>query len=249
MTRMEARWIVFVIASIAAGTLAGLLIGCSQPPAETLRLASLNMAGGAGAEFSTDAVRAAQRQFFADHQPDVASLQEVPDDFATLLPPGSTFRAGDTAIWAREGLQLDKMQDIPLDRSVWIGGVLVSDYQGRNAAYARVTDSVTGVAITVSAVHLTVGAQDASGKSYDPTPVRAVEMEEAAVFEPDVIIGDFNALSREIGEVLGPLGYRAATTGAPDTAWLKTGERGVMEPTEGASDHPAAATVEIRRSK
>jgi hypothetical protein len=233
------------------GIIAGIVTGCSGcsalPTPATLRLASLNMAAGAGGSFATDAARASQRTLIAELAPDVMSLQEVPDDAASILPPGALFRAGDVAVWARDGLALDRAQDVPLEYGAWVDGVFISDAWPRHAACARV--SGPGISITLSAVHLTAGVRDEGGRDRDPAPVRAVEMDEATVLDPDVVAGDFNALSREIGETLGPLGYSAATRGAVDAVWLKSGERGVMEPAGGASDHPTVATVTIRRSR
>lgn len=249
-----ARWIrdtypliIFVVSMLLLGVLLGLVVGCSPPQYATLRLASLNMAGGAGAEYATTNARAKQAALAAALRPDIMSLQEVTDEALAALPPGHIFRVGEVAIWARTGITLDHTQEIPLDYGVWVDGVFVADRWPRAAAYARV--SAPDIAITLSAVHLTATAQDQSDAERDPAPVRAVEMDEATVFDPDVVIGDFNALSKEIGETLGPLGYRAATRGAVDAVWLKTGEHGVMEPTGGASDHPAAVFVEIRRTR
>lgn len=242
------RTLALILALFIIGVLAGILTGCSAPPPPaTLRLASLNMAAGAGPAFATDAARASQRALIAELAPDVMSLQEVPDDAASVLPPGALFRAGDVAVWARDGLSLDRAQDVPLEYGAWVDGAYISDAWPRHAACARV--SGPGISITLSAVHLTAGARDEGGRARDPAPVRAVEMDEATVLDPDVVAGDFNALSREIGETLGPLGYSAATRGAVDAVWLKSGERGVMEPAGDASDHPTVATVTIRRSR
>lgn len=227
-----------------------LIAGCSacetRPPA-TLRLASLNMAGGAGPQWSTADCLARQTAFIAELAPDVLALQEVTDENLAALPVGGTlFHSGEVAVWARAGVALEDRQVIVLDYGAWVDGTFISEVP-RTALSARAV--APDIAVTLSAAHLSTGARDQSGKDHDPAPIRAMQLDEATVFDPDVVIGDLNAFNKEIEETLGPLGYRAATRGAVDSVWLKSGERGTMEPTQGASDHPAAATVEIRRSR
>lgn len=243
---------VLVLIGALTGIFLAFLTGCSGPPA--LTVVSLNLAGGFDPSFTTAESRARQAALLSRLGADVAALSEFVDGDETSLPPGgSLFRAGEVALWARAGLVIADPEEVPLDRGVWVAGEFVSDAWPRSAVVARVAD------LLVASVHLTATARNDAGQMRDPAPVRALEMAEVAAFRPDVIAGDWNAVDvdqegapaelSEIRRALAPLGYRAATTGAPDAVWCRVECSGVVTPSLGASDHPGAAMAAVRRGQ
>lgn len=237
-----------------------LLVGCAkQKPPPRITFLTVNTANGFGmGDFRTPEARARQAQFLRDQNPDVLALQEVErytsrvGGVATdeeIVPPGGTLyfvKCADLedgvtglSLWVGPRVTILDKEPIGLDYSAFIDGTLASDPWVRITAYGllQVEDFVFGV----SAVHLTSQARDSNNRDVPADDIRHRQIEESTMFDPEVIMGDFNALPSQIGEQLIGLGYEAATHGALDSIWWKLKGTGKMILLHDDSDHPGAA--------
>jgi endonuclease/exonuclease/phosphatase family metal-dependent hydrolase len=251
----------FVVA-IIIGLIAGTLGGCSQPPAETLRLdlapgpgvlrvVGLNVAGGYSAAYRTAAANTQQRAFLQALQPDVVCYQEAwgpTAQWQTQYAPGPGWWRGDAletvdgqpsgvAVWVRQGLSVGDSWVVPVD---W-------EKHPRDALMVKVAN------VLVSCAHLDTGSSANRRREVDQiyaaTAVVGTNGQPLTPAEPELVVGDMNdsdgqatTQARQYAEPLTPIGDDMQ-------AWSRTGGAGGLAVTHGTSalvsDHPYGVVAEI----
>jgi endonuclease/exonuclease/phosphatase family metal-dependent hydrolase len=238
-------------------------LGCSVSSPSVVATAplsfmTLNVANGyadrAGvAPFRSEASRAAQAAFIQRHGADVVGIQEVDvnvarsgggntaeqifqgmggtvlygkaadvDPINGLLAPAPTGSTVGVALWVRSGLAVTESWTVPLDYGD-------NDWP-RSTLFAHVVGE--GHDFIVAVTHL----------STQSDAIRTLQSRVSVAFEPDVLLGDFNALADSLAPGLAPLQLATASS-CIDQIWHRPGldVQGGLVPTLGVSDHPYAA--------
>jgi hypothetical protein len=146
------------------------------------------------------------------------------------------------SLWLRPGLTVIDQWVVDLDRGAWVGEHFVSDTWPRASACAKWVDEV-GRTMSACDVHLTAAATREDGSPAPADAIRQRQIDETAGFDPDVVLGDFNALTRELAGQMTDLGYAPATHGEEVAVWWRLRGSGWMVPAHDASDHPGAAVA------
>jgi endonuclease/exonuclease/phosphatase family metal-dependent hydrolase len=228
--------------------------GCSAPAAPlrldlapapgTVRVVSLNVAGGFSASYRTAAAGAQQRAFLAALQPDAVCYQEAWGAVAgwqAQYAPGPGWWRGDAleqvagqpsgvAVWVRQGVAVGDSWTVPLK---W-------------EEHPRDAILVAAGGILLACAHLDTGTSDNRVREVEQV-YAATEVQGPYVRAPELFVGDMN----DFGDVIARGADAEALTpvGTYDQAWSRVGGAAALVPTHGTdalvSDHTYAVVADV----
>lgn len=226
------------------------LSGCGS--AQPVRVMTLNLACGAG--YGTVERRNIQNALIAREDPDIAAFQEV-DVYA--VRSGLNTNTLDDVTTQVQGERIFA-KTLNFEAGLYGTGLFVSSRhrvtshsvvslynEGLEPRVALVTeiDLDTGRHVKVISTHLAAGAPTAAIGDR----VRNIQRLTLGLMNGDIVLGDFNSGTKDVGHALGDEFKLATQTEAIDQIWTKDFDtRGLMKPTLGASDHETFGYAELQ---